>query len=624
MDEQLVTIGGELKALGDGKVGGYLVRFGDAETPDATGDYFTADTDFGIVDRAIGWVHHRQPMESPKTGQKARYTQRLRNPVKLVKDDIGILAEVMLDLRDTYENMFYKAADAGKLGWSSGTAPHLVEREYQDNGTAWITAWPLGLDASITPIPAEPRTSVVPLKSYMELSEPYVKALLPQVDAGSDTADATEATTEPPTTNTKGAQTPTGDDEMTPEEIQAMIAQASETAAAAAVKAYEEKLAAEPPTNPMEYDTGNGATKSATKSATKPAEVKAKPEAFKSLGEQLDAIRRSSTPGYSVDRRLTEMKAISGMSETVPEDGGYLVQTDFASELLRLTHETGLLTGRVRRIPVGANSNGLKMNAVAETSRATGSRWGGVRAYWREEAGTVTAAAPAFRTMKLELNDLMGLCYATDQLLADSVALGAVIQQAFSEEFGFLLDDAIIRGSGNGQPLGIMNSNAYVSVAKESGQAADTVMWENINNMWARLWSKSRMNSAWFIHQDVLPQLNAMNMPIGTGGVPVYLPATGIAGSPYSTLFGRPVIEIEQADTVGDQGDIMLLDLSQYLMIDKGGLEAAQSIHVRFIYGENTFRFTLRTDGQPIWNSPLTLYNSSTTVAPFVLLDARA
>ena len=132
------------------------------------------------------------------------------------------------------------------------------------------------------------------------------------------------------------------------------------------------------------------------------------------------------------------------------------------------------------------------------------------------------------------------------------------------------------------------------------------------------------MNSAWFIHQDVLPQLNAMNMPIGTGGVPVYLPATGIAGSPYSTLFGRPVIEIEQADTVGDQGDIMLLDLSQYLMIDKGGLEAAQSIHVRFIYGENTFRFTLRTDGQPIWNSPLTLYNSSTTVAPFVLLDARA
>ena len=618
MDEQFVTIGGELKALGNGRVGGYLVRFGTPDATDLVGDYFTNATDYDLEADGTGkstvLYHH---------GMDETLKRRKLGRADLRTDGIGVWMEAQLAMRDEYDQAIYGMIEAGKMGLSSGTAPHLVERKAHDNGAYEITRWPLGLDASITPIPAEPRTSVIPLKAYLERAEPFVKALLPQ-DAGNASADATKAQPEPEPTETKSPESETMDNEQIQALIDAAVTKATETATAAAVKAYEEKLAAEPPANPMEYDTGNGATKSATKSATKPAEVKAKPEAFKSLGEQLDAIRRSSTPGYSVDRRLTEMKAISGMSETVPEDGGYLVQTDFASELLRLTHETGLLTGRVRRIPVGANSNGLKMNAVAETSRATGSRWGGVRAYWREEAGTVTAAAPAFRTMKLELNDLMGLCYATDQLLADSVALGAVIQQAFSEEFGFLLDDAIIRGSGNGQPLGIMNSNAYVSVAKESGQAADTVMWENINNMWARLWSKSRMNSAWFIHQDVLPQLNAMNMPIGTGGVPVYLPATGIAGSPYSTLFGRPVIEIEQADTVGDQGDIMLLDLSQYLMIDKGGLEAAQSIHVRFIYGENTFRFTLRTDGQPIWNSPLTLYNSSTTVAPFVLLDARA
>ncbi|MCB0201365.1 MAG: phage major capsid protein [Anaerolineae bacterium] len=616
MDEQFVTIGGELKALGNGRVGGYLVRFGTPDATDLVGDYFTNATDYDLEADGTGkstvLYHH---------GMDETLKRRKLGRADLRTDGIGVWMEAQLAMRDEYDQAIYGMIEAGKMGLSSGTAPHLVERKAHDNGAYEITRWPLGLDASITPIPAEPRTSVIPLKAYLERAEPFVKALLPQ-DAGNASADATKAQPEPEPTETKSPESETMDNEQIQALIDAAVTKATETATAAAVKAYEEKLAAEPPANPMEYDTGNGATKSATKS--QPAEVKAKPEAFKSLGEQLDAIRRSSTPGYSVDRRLTEMKAISGMSETVPEDGGYLVQTDFASELLRLTHETGLLTGRVRRIPVGANSNGLKMNAVAETSRATGSRWGGVRAYWREEAGTVTAAAPAFRTMKLELNDLMGLCYATDQLLADSVALGAVIQQAFSEEFGFLLDDAIIRGSGNGQPLGIMNSNAYVSVAKESGQAADTVMWENINNMWARLWSKSRMNSAWFIHQDVLPQLNAMNMPIGTGGVPVYLPATGIAGSPYSTLFGRPVIEIEQADTVGDQGDIMLLDLSQYLMIDKGGLEAAQSIHVRFIYGENTFRFTLRTDGQPIWNSPLTLYNSSTTVAPFVLLDERA
>ena len=289
-----------------------------------------------------------------------------------------------------------------------------------------------------------------------------------------------------------------------------------------------------------------------------------------------------------------------------------------------MTHETGVLTSRVRRVPVGANANGLTINAVAETSRATGSRWGGVQVYWREEAGTVTAKQPAFRRMKLQLNSLMGLCYATDEVLADATALGSVIQQAFAEEFAFVLDDAVIRGSGNGQPMGILNSNAFVSVAKEANQLADTIVYENVLKMWWRLWSRSRQNCAWFVHQAAQPQLAQLAVVVGVGGVPVYMPAGGVSGSPYGALFGRPVIEIEQADTVGDQGDIMLLDLSQYLMIDKGGLEAAQSIHVRFIYGENTFRFILRTDGQPIWNSPLTLFNSSTTVAPFVLLDARA
>ena len=598
---QFVTIGGELKALGDGRIGGYLVRFGTPDMPDLTGDYFAADTDYdldGGAGRTTVLYHH---------GMDAKLGRRKLGRGDLRQDDLGVWVEAQLAMRDEYERAVYGMIEAGKMGLSSGTASHLVEREPQAGGVSKITRWPLGLDASITPIPAEPRTSVTTLKAYLDAAEPFVKALLPQADAGSAAASATKA--EPPTTDNHTPQETTTMDDA---QLQAIIAQTAADAAAAATKAVMDKLAAEPAANPME-----------TEVKSRPAEVKSKPEPFANLGEQLDAIRRASTPGLSRDRRLDSYKAISGMSETVPEDGGYLVQTDFATELLRLTHETGLLTSRVRRIPVGANANGLTINAVKETSRATGSRWGGVQVYWREEAGTVTAKQPEFRRMKLNLHSLMGLCYATDEVLADATALGSVIQQAFSEEFGFALDDAIIRGSGNGQPLGILTSPATVAVAKETGQVADTVVWENIVKMWARLWSRSRNNAAWYIHQDVLPQLATMAMTVGVGGVPVYLPATGAAGQPYSTLFGRPVIEIEQADTVGDLGDIMLMDLSQYLMIDKGGLDAAQSIHVRFVYGENTFRFILRTDGQPIWNSPMTLYNSTTTVSPFVLLAAR-
>ena len=119
-------------------------------------------------------------------------------------------------------------------------------------------------------------------------------------------------------------------------------------------------------------------------------------------------------------------------------------RTDFSSELFKRVYETGQLASRVRRIPISANANGLKMNAVAETSRATGSRWGGVVGYWVGEGGTKTASAPKLRQMELGLHKLAALCYATDELLADASALEAVIQQAFAEEFAWLLDDAIL------------------------------------------------------------------------------------------------------------------------------------------------------------------------------------
>ncbi|MBU0492232.1 MAG: phage major capsid protein [Chloroflexi bacterium] len=388
------------------------------------------------------------------------------------------------------------------------------------------------------------------------------------------------------------------------------VAAIARQAAEEAVKAYRAQLEAEPP-----------AVKGAA--LTNPATPKAQPETFKSLGDELQAVARWSMNG-TTDRRLDALKA-TGLGEDINSQAGFLVQTDFAGGLLQNMHESGAILSRVRRIPISAGSNGLKLNAVDESSRANGSRWGGVTAYWAAEAGTATASKPKFRQMNLELNKLLAFCYATDELLADSTALESVISQAFAEEMTYKVEDAVIRGTGAGQPLGILNnSSVYVSVAKETGQDADTFTYDNAVKMWSRMWAPSRRNAVWFINQDVEPQLYSMTLAAGTAGVPVYMPAGGISGAPYGTLFGRPVIAIEQADTVGDLGDVMLLDLSQYLMIDKGGLQAASSLHVMFLYAEQVFRFIYRTDGQPAWNSSLTPANSSNTLSPFVLLDARA
>ena len=352
----------------------------------------------------------------------------------------------------------------------------------------------------------------------------------------------------------------------------------------------------------------------------------AKKDSFRSFGEMIVAVMRAGSPNPYVDPRLrTSMfNAATGLQEGIPSDGGFLIQPEFSAELLKRAYETGQVAGKCRRIPIGANANGLKINGIDETSRATGSRWGGVRAYWIGEADDKTASKPKFRQIELSLKKLIGLCYATDELLQDATALESVMNQAFAEEFGFMLDDACVNGSGAGQPLGIMNSLCIVTVAKEAAQAADTVLYENIVNMWSRCYARSRTNAVWFINQDVEPQLFTMGIMVGVGGSPVYMPPGGASAAPYGTLFGRPVVPIEQCQTLGDAGDIILGDFSQYILIDKGGVQSASSIHVRFVNDESVFRFVYRVDGQPIWNSALTPFKGSNTLSPFVRLAARA
>jgi len=343
---------------------------------------------------------------------------------------------------------------------------------------------------------------------------------------------------------------------------------------------------------------------------------------WNSMGEFLHSVYAAGQPGATADVRLI-YNAASGLSSSVPSDGGFLVGTQMEQDLLQLTHDTAALAPFCRKIPIGEGFDGLQINAVDETSRANGNRWGGIVVYRRNEADAATASKPKFRKMELGLEDMVGLCYATDRLLRDATALESVIKQGFAEEFAFKLDDEIVIGSGAGECLGYMNSAALVAVDKEVGQAAKTIMYENIVKMWSRMWARSRRNAFWAINQDIEPQLYTMSLSVGTGGVPVYMPPNGAAGLPYGTLFGRPVIPVEQASTLGTAGDISLVDLSQYLLIDKGAVESASSIHVRFIYGENTFRFTYAVNGQPIWNKAMTPKNGANTLSPFVTLATR-
>jgi HK97 family phage major capsid protein len=316
--------------------------------------------------------------------------------------------------------------------------------------------------------------------------------------------------------------------------------------------------------------------------------------------------------------------APTGIGESLPQAGGFLVGSDRQTSILARVYESGQLLSRVAMDPIGPNANGMTYFAEAETSREAGSRRGGVRFYWMAENSSVTASAPTFRKMQLNLGKAAAAVYVTEEQLQDTQTLESYVMRIMPEEIRWGVEDAIFNGTGAGQPLGLEGSNAVVTVAKETGQTADTIVYENIVKMWARLWARSQASAIWFHSQDALPQLMTMTLDVGTGGVPVYLPPGGASAAPYGTIFGRPAFVHESCDNVGDVGDIWLIDPMAYQMIEKGGMQSASSIHVRFLEGETVFRFIYRVDGQPMWNAPLTPANAGDTVSPFVNLAERA
>ncbi len=344
---------------------------------------------------------------------------------------------------------------------------------------------------------------------------------------------------------------------------------------------------------------------------------------FKNSGEFFQSVASAMTPGRQVDHRLFQIQAATGLNETTPSDGGFLVNTDIGNEILQTVFSPAKIASRCRRIRVSGNANGIKIPGLDESSRASGTRHGGVQGYWLDEAAQITASKPKFRQVELSLKKLAALVYTGDELLSDARMLGDYLAKVAGDELSFLLEDAIVNGSGAGQPLGILNAGCLATVDAESGQAADTVVAENIQKMWSRMLGSSRPNSVWLINQNVEPQLYSMALSVGTGGAPIFLPGGGMSEQPYATLYGRPIIPCEHCPTLGDLGDIILADFGGYLLAQKGGIESAMSIHVKFDYDESVFRFVMRVDGQPALASAVTPFKGSDTLSHFVALAAR-
>jgi len=314
-----------------------------------------------------------------------------------------------------------------------------------------------------------------------------------------------------------------------------------------------------------------------------------------------------------------------GFTTGIPSDGGFFLQGETSVDLMTTGFNNSEVLSRCDSRTMNPGTQFLEIVGIDETSRVNGSRGGGVTVYTAAELDAFTQSKTKFKKIRIEPKKLTGLYYASSEVMNNVTFLGQEMRGLFGEEFAFKCQDLVIRGTGAGEPLGILNAGCLITQAKESGQSADTIMTENILGMEAKMWREDP-RLVYLVNRETKPQLSTLSLAVGTGGIPVPLYKNDFyQGNRISTLNGLPCVTIEQCSALGDAGDIVLADLSQYITANKGDINEAMSIHVNFLYDQQTFRFTYYFEGQPRWATSVTPYKgaSGAKVGPFVTLAAR-
>ncbi len=312
-----------------------------------------------------------------------------------------------------------------------------------------------------------------------------------------------------------------------------------------------------------------------------------------------------------------------GMASNTGHDGGYLIPTEFRAQILEKALEAAVIRPRAMVIPMTTRSTTFRQ--VDDTTHAGNTVFGGVQAFWKSEEAQLTSSKPKFNEVQLDLHKLTALSFATGDMLDWSpLAIDSWLPTKLAQAMAWKEDDKFINGVGaSGEPTGILNCPAIISIAKETGQSAATILYENLLTMWSRVWMATG-NLVWIANRTVLKQLATMTLNVGTGGVPVYLPANGAVGSPLQgSLLGIPIVFTEHAKALGTTGDIYLANLSEYIIGDAAGkTRSDRSIHLKFDFDQVTYRIITWSGGICPWRTAFTPQNGD-TLSPIMKLDAR-
>jgi HK97 family phage major capsid protein len=549
--ETLVAFGNPVKALGEGKVGGYLVRFSTEADTDLTGEWFTAKTYFGARDGdgADTLFHHGMPVKSGLEG----LADRLLKPLKTRKDEVGVWAETVLDMADEYERTIYQLVEAGKLGWSSGAPGHMVRKLE----TGEITRWPIA-EGSLTPTPAEPRNRVLSLKALDTDAAP----LGVEISKGRQGAANNQEVT---MDEVKGAAPAVTEQAGSGVDVQAIVSEAVK----AALADFQAKLEAEPAVKTAGYAVPNVHVR-------KPGEKVGAEVAFKA---------------YLHRQEMTDPGVKATLNETTDAQGGYAVPTQFANEIVLPLADASFLRAAGARVIRVTGTDSFKLPSLTFSAAAA----------LKAESASYSQSEPTMGEVEFNPYKYTKLSKVTEELVADSRfdVWGQILQPDWTQAFAAAENAAFTTGTGSAQPQGVV-TGASLGVTAASGTAitADEVI--DLVHSVSYLY---RQRGKFMMHDTTLRELRQLKD--GTGRY-LWSIDGGLNGSPTGSLLGYPVItNNSMAEIATTNKTILFGDFSYYVIGDWAGVGMQRLDELYAGTGEVGFRGYRRFDGNVILSAAI-------------------
>jgi HK97 family phage major capsid protein len=286
---------------------------------------------------------------------------------------------------------------------------------------------------------------------------------------------------------------------------------------------------------------------------------------------------------------------------------GFSVPEPLAAQWLDASIESEIIRPRATVWPMESATR--KAIGWDTADQSSGILFGGFKMEFLAEKGTGNKQTGKLRAIQLAAKKGAIFVDTSSELIEDGMGFEAQLDMAMRTSIGYGMDDYFINGTGAGQPLGIRNDPAKITIAKETGQVAGTILYENLCKMFARMYPAGRKRAIWLINDTAIPQLLTLNVAVGTGGsvVPVMSESNG-----EFRILTRPVIFTSHMPKLGDADDVTFVDLSQYAVSIRRGLKLEKSNIPGWTQDLMSYRVLLRFDGQGTWNAPITPKNGDT------------